>query len=85
VCSTHLPKEQLVRDLLAKGEQEKGKQCLLEMITEMVRQRMFQEAERLRELLIEIDPMALNDIIRTAEIIENEKISAIDKNHLAAW
>ena len=58
---------------------------MLGMIDEMLRQRMFQYAERLRDLLIEIDPMALNDIIRTAEMIENEKIAAIDKNHLSVW
>lgn len=82
---TDLSQEQLIRDLFARGEKEEGKQLLKEMISRIAKLRKFEHAEKLRELFIEIDPMALNDIIGTSEIIENEKIAAIDKNHLAVW
>jgi hypothetical protein len=82
---THLQIEQQIRNILARGEEEKGKLLLKKMVAEMARLRRFENAERLRDLLVEIDPMALGDIIRAAEIIEKEKFAAIDKNHLTTW
>ena len=45
----------------------------------------FQAAERLRDKLIETDPMAISEAIKTAEMIEDGKSAAIDKDHLAIW
>jgi len=39
----------------------------------------------LRKWLIEVDSMALTDIIKVAEIIEDEKAAAIDKEYLDTW
>ena len=85
VLITRLPQEQQILDLLAKTEKDKGKRLLKEMIAGLARLRKFEEAERLRELLIEIDPRALTDIIWAAETIESEQNAAIDKNHLVVW
>lgn len=45
----------------------------------------FTGAEELRDKLIEFDPMALRQIIDSADIIEKEKAAGIDRGHLALW
>ena len=45
----------------------------------------FEAAERLRDKLIEIDPMAIGEAIKTAELIEKGMSATIDKDHLAIW
>jgi CRP-like cAMP-binding protein len=45
----------------------------------------FEQAEALRAKLFEVDSMALNEIVRTGEIIETEKSQAIDPVHLGIW
>ena len=45
----------------------------------------FKLAEELREKLIEINPMAISEIIKSSEIIEKEKTAGIDKDHLVTW
>jgi hypothetical protein len=82
---TNFPEEQQIRELLSKGEKEKGKHLLKEIIAETAKKRRFEDAEKLREWLIEIDPMALGDIIKAAEIIENEKNASIDKGYQVVW
>ncbi len=42
-------------------------------------------ADELREKLIETNPMAISEIIKSAEIIEEAKSDNIDKNHIAIW
>jgi|AntAceMinimDraft_14_1070370.scaffolds.fasta_scaffold63037_2 CRP-like cAMP-binding protein len=41
-------------------------------------QKKFKQAEHLREKLLDAAPMALSEIVRTAEIIEREKNAALD-------
>ena len=45
----------------------------------------FVQAQKLREWLIEIDSTAVGQILRASEIIEQEKVAAIDKGHLEIW
>jgi len=45
----------------------------------------FKAAERLRAELIETNPMAINEAIKTAELIEAGMSAAIDKDHLEIW
>jgi hypothetical protein len=47
--------------------------------------RDFQRAEALREKLMTENPTALRHIIKSAEIIEQEKTAGIDRDHLATW
>ena len=51
----------------------------------MAKQRNFKDADRLHELFMEFFPIALSDIIKTAETIEHEKTAAIDKKSVAVW
>ena len=45
----------------------------------------FKRAEALREKLIELDPMALSQIIKSSAIIEEEMAAGIDRDHLVTW
>ncbi len=82
---TGLPEEQRIREIFSQGEKDKAKELLLKLIEATARKKMFAEAEGLREWLIEEDGLALNDIIKAAEIIEREKEAAINKEHLNTW
>lgn len=82
---TGLPEEQAVLTFLAQGKTDSAKKLILDLIGRTARLRKFKQAENLRDWLIEIDAMALSEIIRSAEIIEEEKRAAIDKGHLEVW
>jgi hypothetical protein len=45
----------------------------------------FKRADELRDKLIETDPMALSEIIKSSEIIEGAKTAGINRDHLAIW
>jgi CRP-like cAMP-binding protein len=82
---TGLTEEKKIRELLEHDDKEKAKADLLELVTKVARLRRFSQADKLRDWLIEIDSLALTEIIRAAEIIEEEKHAAVDKNHLEIW
>ncbi len=60
-------------------------QRLFNEIQSLAEKKDFSRAEELRERLIEFDPMALRQIIDSAEIIEKEKAEGIDHTHLELW
>jgi hypothetical protein len=82
---TNYKEERQVRDLLEQQNTAKAKTLLADLIEKTARLKQFGQAEQLRDWLIRIDPQALMEIIRTAEIIENEKTLSIDKDHLQVW
>ncbi|MDK9707451.1 MAG: cyclic nucleotide-binding domain-containing protein [Desulforhopalus sp.] len=83
--TTGLPQEQMVRTLLAQGNKGGARDLLVQLIEKSARARNFFQAESLREWLVEIDPNAFGSIIQAAEIIDREKMAAIDKSHLEIW
>jgi len=82
---TGLPEEQAARSCLAQGDKIAAVELVLGLIERVARLRNFVQAQKLREWLIDIDPTALSEILRAAEIIDREKIAAIDKSHLEIW
>ncbi len=82
---TGLPEEQAVRTLLSRGDKTAAVQKILHLIEKVARQKQFMQAQKLREWLIEIDSTALGQILHAAEVIQQEKFAAIDKNHLEIW
>ena len=58
---------------------------LFNLIVTHAKAKDFVKAESLREKLMDIDPMALNEIITSAEIIEQEKKDGISHDHLSVW
>ena len=82
---TGLAEEKSIQGLLDRGEEEKARKQLVELIAQTTQTRNFVQAEKLREWLIDINETALADIIRAAEIISHRKATAIDKTHLEIW
>ncbi|MEE4166006.1 MAG: cyclic nucleotide-binding domain-containing protein [Desulfocapsaceae bacterium] len=62
-----------------------GVDVLTEQIKDKARNGNFREAELLREQLLESNPMALDSIISSAEVIEAEKTKQLDTDHISTW
>lgn len=69
--------EKEIREALQRGNKQQAILLVMERITDCARGRRFEEAERLRDWLLQIDPMALVEGVRAAELIEEEKAAAI--------
>lgn len=67
------------------GDRQKALRKLFQLIGECAAEKDFKNAERLRERLYEIAPMALNAIIRSAEIIEQAKNGFVGQGYLDTW
>ncbi|MDY6791072.1 MAG: zinc-ribbon domain-containing protein [Thermodesulfobacteriota bacterium] len=77
--------EKMVDHYVEQGDQENAAKVLLEMITASSKENDFTRAEKLREKLYEVAPMALNEIVRSGEIIEEEKSKAMDENFIQTY
>jgi CRP-like cAMP-binding protein len=77
--------EKLIEHYLQENNTGAAVQLLVNLIEKNAREKKFDRAESLRDRLFEVDAMALNEIVKTGEIIEAEKNSAIDKDHLKTW
>jgi CRP-like cAMP-binding protein len=82
---TGLQQEQAIRTFLSRGDKTAALEQVLELIERASRLRNFVQAQKLKEWLVEIDPTALSQIVRAAEIIDQEKIASIDKSHFEIW
>lgn len=78
-------REEQIFQLAAKGNKDVAKKQLFDLVVACARKKDFVNAERLRERIYEIDPMALMEIIQSGDIIEEEKSGAISKDHLEIW
>ncbi len=67
------------------GDQAQQVRKLFTEIEVAAKAKDFTSAEALRNKLMEIDSMALKEIIDSAEIIEKEKSDGLDREHLAIW
>jgi len=77
--------EKLVDQHIAGGDTNAAVKLLFKMIVESAREKNFRKAEQLRERLLEVDPMALDEIISSAEIIEEGKSQSLDPIHMQIW
>lgn len=78
-------REKQVDELIADNRKDEALRLLFDLICDQARAGNFKQAVALRARLIEIDEMALNLIIKAAEVIETEMTSAIDPEHLKRW
>ena len=85
IIDSDLPERKQINDLLSNGQKSKAIAVVIQQIEISAEQKLFGRAERLRELLIQIDSMALMEIIRAAEIIEDAKKASIAKHHYVIW
>ncbi len=73
--------EEMVDKLVSEERREEAVKLLFKLIVQHAKSKNFVKAEALREKLFEVDSMALTEIIKSAEIIEEEKSEALDPNH----
>ena len=77
--------EKLVEQHIAEGDSDAAVKLLYKMIVQCAKEKNFTKAEKFRERMLEIDPMALNEIISSAEIIEESKSQSLDPIHMQIW
>jgi len=77
--------KQLIDQYLAQDDQGAAAKLLLELITKCAREKNFPEAETLMDKLYEAAPLALNEIVKAGEAIEEEKQKSMDSEHLEIW
>ncbi|BDD87281.1 cyclic nucleotide-binding domain-containing protein [Desulfofustis limnaeus] len=77
--------ERSIKELVAQGDLERAGQKLFANAVTAARDKDFASAELLREKLLEINPLALSEVIRLGEIIEEEKSSSLSNHHIAVW
>ena len=77
--------DQDIHQALQRGDKKRAVSLVMEKIAVCARSHHFERAERLRDWLLEIDSMALVEGIRAAELIEEEKASAIGPGVQEIW
>ena len=77
--------ERLIDTYVQQQRTEEAVELLFQLIVNYAKAKNFVKAEALREKLFEIDSMALTQIIKSAEIIEEEKSEAVDSSHMDIW
>jgi hypothetical protein len=78
-------REALVDERIKSNDIEGACKLLFDLIAEYARDKNFEKAEALHEKLYETDSMALTEIVRSGEIIEEEKSDSVDREHLEIW
>lgn len=78
-------RESLVDTYVSQNDVKAAVNLLFEMIVECAKRKDFVRAEAFRARLMEVDALALTEIIQSGEIIEEEKQQAIDPEHAAVW
>ena len=80
-----IDQEKLLEKYLQENNKESAVELMFDLIAKNATAKNFSKAEQLREKLFEVDPMALDRIVKSAEIIETAKIAAIDPVHRDIW
>ena len=78
-------KEKLVQNLVDHGNNKAAVELLFELVIECAKAGNFEAAESMRSRIVTINPMAFSELIRSGEIIEEEKKQKIDANHRKIW
>lgn len=77
--------EALVDQYAEHNNTEAAVKLLFDLIVSRAKAKDFAKAKALWKRLSEVDPMALTEITKSGEIIEEEQRGAIDQNHLDVW
>ncbi len=77
--------EKLVDQYLSQGKKDEAVKVLFDLIVECAKGHDFFKAETMREKLLEIAPMALSEITKSADIIDEEKSRSIDMGYRKIW
>jgi hypothetical protein len=77
--------EALVDQYTEQNNSHAAVELLFELIVSRAKAKDFAKARALWKRLAEVDPMALTEITKSGEIIEEEQRGAIDQGHLDIW
>jgi len=77
--------EALVAKHVKENRTDEAVKVLFDLITAYAEEKNFTKAEALCEKLYDVDPMALTEIVRAGELIEEAKSESLDKQHLEIW
>ena len=77
--------EELIEWYVTKNDIERAVTLLFDLIVKYAKTGDFSKADALRERLVEFGYMALTEIIRSGEIIEEEKGNCLDQRHMEKW
>lgn len=77
--------EQQAEQFVAEGRIPEAVELLYKTILACALAKNFPDADRLHARLVEINPMALSEIINAAESIDSAKIHGIDTTHRDLW
>lgn len=77
--------EALVDEYVRQKNIPEAVKLLYKMTIRFAREKNFAKAEELRERLFTVDPMALGEIVRTGDVIEEEKRNAVLTDYLNIW
>lgn len=80
-----LPERRTIEALATKNQKPKALKIIIGLIETAARNKQFDKAEALQEWLLQIEPMALTESIRAAELIEESKKSIIDEEFYFVW
>jgi CRP-like cAMP-binding protein len=83
--TAEVPGGQKIQDLLNQSRSAEAVALIMAQIEICAFEKKFDLAEKLREWLIQIDPASLREIIRAAELIEDEKKASISDEYLDVW
>ena len=84
------PKEQANREaeiqqLVEQDQRQKAGELLFDLITDCAKGGDIKNANRLRDLLYDVDPMALTSVIKANEIIDQAMSGAVSTQFIQAW
>jgi CRP-like cAMP-binding protein len=77
--------EALVDEYVKRKNIQEAVKLLYKMTIRFAREKNFAKAEALREKLFNVDPMALGEIVRTGDVIEEEKKNAVLNDYMNIW
>ncbi len=77
--------EEKLRKLVARGDMKGLGQLVQEHALAAAQNKDFFLAEKLRDRLLELNPMALNEVVLLGRAIEDEKSSSHSTHHLGVW
>ena len=71
--------EQLVDKYISQGNKESAVSLLFKLIVTYAKGKNFSKAEALKDKLFKVNPMALEEILKSGEIIEEEKSELLSR------
>ncbi len=77
--------EEQANKLIEQGKIDPAVEHIYDLVVVWAKKKDFKKANAWREKLIEINPMALAEILNSGEVIESEKTNTIDYNHQKIW